>query len=176
MNSLNVNIAELLPSRSLNVATALEKSFGGKKDSVPLSEFLAQSAEAKVREVLNVPLLDVFVKAWGKYVVVLEAIQSTRTSREAAVVTLYEHEITDVEHPELQIEWAGIRHPAIRFTLEITATLGGANLEVKGGAIRSVEVGDVSLKMALSFADTKLLPDWDLGPMKVPGRFAFNAN
>jgi len=28
----------------------------------------------------------------------------------------------------------------------------------------------------LSFADTKLLPDWDLGPMKVPGRFAFNAN
>jgi len=176
MNSLDVKIAELLPSRSLNVATALEKSFGGKKNSVPLSDFLAQSAEAKVREVLNVPLLDVFVKAWGKYAAVLEAIQSTRTSRETAVVTLYEHEITDVEHPELQIEWAGVRHPAIRFSLEISATLSGANLEVKDGAIRSVGVGDVSLKMALSYADTKLLPDWNSGPMKFPGRFAFNAD
>jgi hypothetical protein len=176
MTNSNVTLAELLPKSPLNVGPALEKALSaGKSSVVPLSEFLTQTAEQRVRDVLNVPLLDIFVKGWGKYLPVLEAIRSTRTSKETAVVALFEHEISDVEHPELQIEWAGIRHPAISLDLELTATLHGASLEIKGGAIHSLEIGDVSVKMGLKYGETQLIPDWNSGTIKIPGRISMMA-
>jgi len=171
MSDPGLTISDLLPMSPLHVEVALHKFFAeGKQEPVPLSSFFTHTAEKRVRDVLHIRLLDVFLEAWKQYRAVTEAVESTRASRSTAVVKVLEHEITVTQHPELQIQWAGKTYAALRLDLELTAVVHGANLEITAGTVRSVGVGDVSVRLGLKYKDSKLIPDWESEPVNIPGR------
>jgi hypothetical protein len=68
------------------------------------ADFLGNLAEKRVREVLNVSVLDILLRAWEKCRVVAEALEATRNSPGTTeMVELLEHEVATTEHPELYI-------------------------------------------------------------------------
>lgn len=169
----DVTLKDLLPSSPLHLETALDKQFGAQKSWEPVADQLVKTAEQRVRDVLDVRLLDIFVQAWGKSLDILQAIKETSADPTAVEnVALLEHTITDTEHPELNIEFLGQKLPVIRLDLDLSADVTGASLEIRHGAITSVECGDVCVQMGLSYDGAKLLPDWNEGPFKVLGKIA----
>ena len=174
MSDVDVSLKDLLPKSSLNLGPAIEKQLDGQKSTwAPVADTVVKFAETRVRGVLDIKLLDIFLGAWSKSLDILEAIAETAKNPNAVEnVQLFEHTITDKEFPELKISFLGQKLPVIRLELDLSADLTGANLEIRRGGIASVELGDVTAQMSLLYQSTKLLPDWTEGPFNILGKIA----
>jgi hypothetical protein len=174
MTDAAISLKDLLPKSSLNLGTAIEKKLDGQKSAwAPVADTVVKFAETRVRDVLDIKLLDIFLGAWSKSLDILEAIAATARDPSAVEnVQLFEHTITDKEYPELKIAFLGQKLSVIRLELDLSADLTGANLEIRRGGISSVEFGEVTTQLSLLCEDTKLLPDWSEGPFNILGKIA----
>src|SRR2546423_7399414 len=78
---------------------------------------------SKIGELFNVELPDLFVSSWKKATELQEALEESRKSPEEVIVLdLAKHEITNEDHPYLEIRIAGMPLPKkIEFKVQIVA-------------------------------------------------------
>ena len=160
------------------IPATLETFFGFKRDAAPGSEELAsmeaglptarvEEAVKKANEnravpissaaliaaiggILNVPLLDIIVRAWNEGKLFRKYLDpETYDPDEVISIALKEHEVTSSHRPKIDVVLNGQTIDSIDFQLDITLALEGVVLEVQGGAVRKVQTGRVKGKATL---------------------------
>src|SRR5436190_19960729 len=103
---------------------------------------------SKIAELFNVELPDLLVSSWEKARELQEALEESRKSPdEVIVVDLAEHEITNEDHPYVEIRVAGMPvRKRIELKVHIVTALEGINLNIEAGTITEVQEGICDVK------------------------------
>jgi hypothetical protein len=177
MTTMMPSLASLLPIGQINLSIAIESARQvGENYVLPLSDTLLQAADTEIRAALNVPIVDIFARAWEKALDIDKASQkSIKSPTKPETVQLAKHEINGAEHPELAFEVNGIAFSPVRLDLEYKVTLQSAIIGILNGTLDSVELGEIRFKLSFKFLGHRLLPDWEPAPIHLPGRIQFQS-
>jgi hypothetical protein len=123
----------------------------------------------KIMEVINVKVVDVLVPAWNKYREIQQYADLKKYPPDKIyMVPLAEHVIKSEYTPELEIFINNQSVCTLRFSVEVSLTLGGVILEIKGGKIMKLHTG--SCKGAGSIAcEGFLIINQKTSPFTLPG-------
>ena len=116
------------------------------EDSNPsLAEFI--TAEALIRSLaslLDIPLWDVIDKIWTKGKLFDKYCDPENYDpNERIIIGLKDHEISSEHKPSIDVLLNGKKINSIEFQLDVTLTLTGAVLHVRGGDIEELQAGQV---------------------------------
>ena len=124
---------------------------------------------AKVAELLDVPLPDIFLTSWKKTEVLHNLLEESRESPEAVMnLELGEHTINSQHRPHIEIRIRNIPVKKIEFTLELAFNLKGFILKIQNGAIREMESGNCEVKGTLKYQGLTIA-EKELAPISLPG-------
>jgi hypothetical protein len=139
---------------------------------------VAPEVEARLREVLNVPIPDLLAGAWGRYVDLLKFRDPERYPPEkVSVVGLAAHTVRSRHRPAVEIEVAGVLPTPVtlrlEFDVELSATIDGAKIAIQGGRIRKVLGGTADLTGTLFCAGEQIVSRERT--VKLPGEVSLGA-
>ena len=131
-------------------------------------EHVEQTVCAKISEQLNQDPIEIMADAWGKYKVLTESVEQSKTG-EAVFLTLEEHSITSELHPYVELQLGPQTLKKIEFDIEITLQLKGLILRIEDGKIKSVEAGSCQGSGEIR---VKSMSIWkhDFKPIDLPGK------
>ncbi len=136
-----------------------------------LSDVLAQ----KAIELLDVPVLEILLRAWRKYEEVKKIADDLHPQREPRRVPLATHSIESRHTPCLEIVIRGLpKKITISFIVVITIMLEGLLLRIEEGTIKAIETGILTGQGALSL-ESAVLVERDFGPIQLPGTIALGS-
>jgi hypothetical protein len=136
---------------------------------------LLQSAAGKVRELLQVPVTTILVRAWNDVREVRAALESTRQKPDATeIVALADHSIESEHKPHLELYENGQLRGRIVFPVSVEVELRGLLLEIAKGRIQRIRSGEVRIKGTLKVGDFTLM-EKKFEPVRMPGALDFSA-
>jgi hypothetical protein len=152
------NLKEEVPKQAEKVRSTLAAG----KDKIKITTVLWPKLEEKVLEKLtaffDLKLLDLCVGAWKKYEELQEFSNLKKhPASEENEVALLEHEVTSIHHPSLEITMGKVKLGTIKFDLNISLKLGGAELTIQGGQITKVRLGKCHGEATLEWETAQLL-------------------
>ena len=159
-------VAELEPGLPVGrVEEAVRKANAGRP--LPISSTALVGA---VGGLLNVPLLDIFVRAWNEGKLFEKYLDPDRYDPDEVItITLKRHEISSTHRPKIDIVLNGKTIDSLDFELDVTLTLDGVMLQVQGGNIREVRSGRVKGKGTLKCEDLIVFRR-ETEAMELPGK------
>jgi hypothetical protein len=128
---------------------------------------------AAIGGILNVPLLDIIVRAWNEGKLFRKYLDpETYDPEEVISITLKEHEVTSTHQPKIDVVLNGQTIDSIEFQLDVVLTLEGVILQVQGGNIRKVQSGRVKGKCTIK-CENMILFERKTEAMDLPGTVQF---
>lgn len=116
-----------------------------RRASTPYTAAIPKAALAgAIGGLLNVPLMDVVVRAWNEGRLFEKYLDPDRYDPDEVIaVSLRQHEITSKHKPKIDIVLNGEKLESIDFELELKLTLDGVILQVQGGDVRAIQSGSI---------------------------------
>jgi len=140
---------------------------------LPLGAVVDGVAHA-VRELLDVPVTDVFVGAWERARDLKAAIQKTRELADASeLVPLLGHTITSEHRPYVEIVKDDVAIARLVFPLTLEFRLEGVVLRVRKGRVSEILAGTVKVKATMKFGDFVIF-EKALTPIPIPGALSLS--
>ncbi len=162
MSKTNLNMKDLFEVEKDRVPSAkrdaLENSRSveelkkelGKKSKLIKWDVVRDVFEEKAVEMLDLPLLNVFLQSWRKYKEILEFADPEKyPANETNEVSLADHTMKVEHKPYLQVTYRGVPVKKIEFTLEAELKLQAVILRIQSGKIMAIQAGAVTGKGAL---------------------------
>jgi hypothetical protein len=146
------------------------------EDSNPsLAKFI--TAEALIRSLaslLDIPLWDVIDKVWTEGKLFDKYCDPENYDRnELITIGLKDHEISSEHKPSIEVLLNGKKIGSIEFQLDVTLTLTGAVLHVRGGDIEELQAGQIQGSATLAYEEVELLIR-KTEKMDLPGKIKFS--
>lgn len=140
--------------------------------STPYTAAIPKAALAgAIGGLLNVPLLDVIVRAWNEGRLFEKYLDPDRYDPDEVIaVSLKQHEITSTHRPKIDIVLNGETLDSIDFELELKLTLDGVILQVQGGDVRAVQSGRIKGEGTLK-CENLIVFHRETEAMDLPGSF-----
>ncbi len=131
---------------------------------------------AKIAELLEVPIADIFVSSWKKTDVLKELLEESRKTPDALMnVDLAEHTIISKHQPHIEIKTKKAPLKKIEFTLQLLFKLKGFRLRIQNGAIREMQTGPCEGKGTLQYQGLAIA-EKQLAPIKLPATVALEGS
>ena len=128
---------------------------------------------AAIGGILNVPLLDIIVRAWNEGKLFQKYLDPQHYDPEEVIsITLKQHEVTSTHRPKVEVVLNGQTIDSIEFQLDVALTLEGVILQVQGGNIRKVHSGRVKGKCTIKY-ENLILFERETEAMDLPGSVQF---
>ena len=135
-----------------------------------LSDVLAQ----KAIELLDVPVLEILLRAWRKYEQV-KKLADDHPRGKSMRVRVATHSFESQHRPCLEIIVRGLpKKITINFSVLVTVTLDGLLLRIEDGSIKAIETGTLKGQGAFSL-ESAVLIERDFGPIHLPGTLALGS-
>lgn len=157
--------------QSSHVMAALKEALAKQSKSIKW-EAVSDVLVDKAVEILDVPLLDIFVGAWKKYREIEEFAEPGKyPPADTQLVALAEHTIKSEHHPYLEVLVKGVPVERINFTVTVALTLEGFILQIQDGKIKAIRTGALKGNGSLALESAVVL-EKDFGTVRLPGTFA----
>jgi len=123
----------------------------------------------KTAEILDIGILDIMVKAWNKYKILLKYLDKEKyPPDETFLVPLAEHTIKSEHRPSLEILINDQPAGKIEFSISISIMLKGIILKIQDGKIKGVTTGTCKGKGTLKCENIVIL-EKKTGSIPLPG-------
>ncbi len=122
-----------------------------------------------ILKALNIALDDILARAWGGWEELRQYADPEQTPPDDInVVTVSNHTIKSLHEPSVDVVVNGV--PVHRFDFEVSVQLDvqGINLEVQGGEITEIRLGNLKLGGSVKLGDRTLL-EKDVAKVTIPG-------
>lgn len=127
---------------------------------------------AKVAELLEVPLPDIFLTSWKKTNLLKERLEESRKSPETALhLELGEHTINSQHRPHIEVRVKKMPVKKLEFTLRLMFKLKGFILKVQNGAVTEVQTGSCEIRGTLEYQGLTIAEKKST-PITLPGRIS----
>lgn len=149
-------LRRFLPERFDGLEQALKEGIG--EQSSWAWNLLGGEAAEKLLSALDLDVFEIFARGWGKMRELAKyADRANYPPEESWVVHLGDHQ-TPVWHlhPVLQVIYADLPGPQLRFTLELSAHVRSVALTLCDGYITKAGAGDFSVRAQLKYGETAL--------------------
>lgn len=149
-------LRQFLPESFDGLEQVLKEGIGGQSSWA--WNLVSDEASEKLRSVLDLDVFEVFAQGWSK---MRELAKYTNRANyppeESWVVHLGDHQ-TPVWplHPVLQVIYANMPGPRLRFTLELSAHVRSVALTLGDGYITKIGAGDFSVRAQLKYGEVAL--------------------
>jgi hypothetical protein len=167
MSAQGVRIGDLFPSGLAPVGESVANELrreGGAGSAGIAWEMVQDEAAARLKEVLDLDVLELIGQAWRKARELREYADPLKhPPEETSIVHLGEHAVTCEVHPVLAVR---------RFTVNLVAKFKSAALTIRGGAIRAVAPGVCAAVAELKYRSVSLKRE-ETPELRLPGRFEF---
>ena len=128
---------------------------------------------AKVGDLLEVPIPDIFLSSWKKTNALRDILEESKKSPEALMhLELGEHTINSKHRPHIEVKIQKMSVKKLEFTLKLVFKLKGFILKVQNGAIREMQTGLCEARGTLEYQDLTIV-DRKLAPITLPGSVRF---
>ena len=123
-----------------------------------VSGAISNRVAGAVAGVLDVKILTLLANAWAKAREVHQYRTPDATHPADATTTLFlgEHELSADLHPVAQLDFSGVSHLTMRFTVSVSAKLRAAQLSIRNGHIIEIGKSDGSVSAALKYGGVPL--------------------
>ncbi|HEY54975.1 MAG TPA: hypothetical protein G4N91_01660 [Dehalococcoidia bacterium] len=112
----------------------------------------------KTAEILDIGILDIMVKAWNKYKILLKYLDKEKyPPGETFLVPLAEHTIKSEHRPSIEILINDQPAGKIEFSISISIMLEGVILKIQDGKIKGITTGTCKGKGAFACENVVLL-------------------
>lgn len=127
---------------------------------------------AKVAELLEIPLPDIFLTSWKKTNLLKERLEESRKSPETALhLELGEHTINSQHRPHIEVRVKKVPVKKLEFTLRLMFKLKGFILKVQNGAVTEVQTGSCEIRGTLEYQGLTIAEKKST-PIALPGRIS----
>lgn len=124
---------------------------------------------AKVADLLEVPIPDIFLTSWKKTNVLQNLLEESEKSPEAVMnLELGEHTINSQHRPHIEVRIQNTPVKKIEFTLRLIFNLKGFVLKIQNGAIREMQSGTCEVRGTLEYQGLTIA-EKKLAPINLPG-------
>lgn len=130
---------------------------------------LTEMLSGALAELLDVNVLELLVGSWLKH---RELIEATKDGGNGTLVELGAHSFSSSHKPKVEVVLNGATVSSIDIEIELSLTLGLAQLLVQGPYIRELRLGELKCKGALSIEGQEVLSK-PLAEVDIPGKFTF---
>jgi len=131
---------------------------------------------AKIAELLEVRIADIFLASWKKTDVIKEMMEESRKTPDALMnVELAEHTINSKHQPHIEIRTKKAPVKKIEFTLQLLFKLKEFRLRIQNGAIREIQTGACEGKGSLQYQGLAIA-EKQLAPIKLPPTIALEGS
>ncbi len=161
MDSLDITLNQFFPLKE-DVFSTIDSSKGItslkekiQKESTEINWTIAlNEITEKVKDLLNINVVDIMVKAWNKYGELLKYTDKEKYPPDVSVlVPLVEHKIKSEHKPYLEILINDKSIGKINFNINISLTLKGIILKIQDGKIKEIKTGSCKGKGILKLED-----------------------
>lgn len=171
-----VKLAALLPVAAADLEATLREHVGRApgRPGVVANVFglAAEAAAGKLREALDVDLIELIAGAWLKIEAVREYRDPSRyPPGKVAVVPLAQHDIVSTHDAVIDAEVAGVPLPELRLKVELTARFKSVALSIEGGRVVAIAPGECAVIVRLKYG-AKLLKEQSTPALQLPGRIS----
>jgi hypothetical protein len=179
MSARAVRIADLFPAGLGTVGESVEQEVrrsGGEAGAAGIAwPTLKDEAAARLKEALDVDVLELIGQAWSKARELREYADPVKhPPEETSIVHLGDHAVTCEVHPVLEVRLGDVALPELRFTVNVVAKFKSVALTIRGGAIRAVAPGVCSALAELKYRSVTLKRE-ETPELRLPGRFDFRS-
>jgi hypothetical protein len=123
---------------------------------------------AKIAELLEVPISDIFLASWKRTDVITELLEESRKTPDAVTsLELADHTINSQHHPHIEIRGKNASLKKIEFKLRLLFKLKGFRLRIQDGAIREMQSGPCEVQGTLEYQGLTVA-EKKLAPIKLP--------
>ena len=128
---------------------------------------------AKVGELLDIPIPDIFLASWKKADVLRTRLDESRKEPETEMqLELAEHTINSQHHPSIEVRIQDTPVKKIEFTVRLAFKLKGFVLKIQSGAIREMTTGACEVKGTIEYQGL-IIAEKELAPINLPGSIPF---
>jgi hypothetical protein len=131
---------------------------------------------AKVGELLDIPIPDIFLASWEKANVLRALLDESRKEPETAMqLELAEHTINSQHHPSIEVRIQNTPVKKIEFTVRLAFKLKGFVLKIQNGAIKEMKTGACEVKGTIEYQGL-IIAEKELAPIHLPGSIPLTRN
>ena len=131
---------------------------------------------AKVGELLDIPLPEIFLTSWKKADALRTLLDESRKEPETVMqLELAEHTINSQHHPSIEVRIQNTAVKKIEFTVRLAFKLKGFVLKIQNGAIKEMKTGDCEVKGTIEYQGL-MIAEKKLAPIKLPGAIPLERN
>jgi hypothetical protein len=110
-----------------------------------------------LKDLLDLPVGNIALRAWRQYRDVVQACERTRISAtEREVVRLMEHRVVSHQSPVIEVIVGGSAVPILALDLCVEVNVASAELLVERGSVQQIRTGDGSARVRLSAGEVLL--------------------
>ena len=125
---------------------------------------------AKIAQLLDVPIADVWLSSWKKADELNKALQeSEKSPNDVTELELGEHTVKTTLHPYISVRIGKMPEKRIRFSVVLSCNLKAFVLTVRGGEIREIETGECNVRGTVEY-EGLVLAQRRLAPIQLPGK------
>jgi hypothetical protein len=134
----------------------------------------ANELAGPIGQLLDFSLLDIMVRAWNENNLFEKYLDPDKYDpREPVFISLRKHKISSSHSPHVDVILNGQKLGQIDFSIDVSLTLEGIILELRGGQLREIRFGNMKGRGTLKCEGLVLLKR-DTGTIKIPGTFRFS--
>jgi hypothetical protein len=123
----------------------------------------------RVLDLLDINVVDVLVGGWRSHRDVRRELRQTlEDPSRTALVNMVQHSIESTHTPSIEVRSHGRKLFALSFPLELTFEVDAVALTIRGGAIREIRPGAVTVRGTLKLENSVLLQR-ERAALKLPG-------
>ena len=155
-----------LPTASIKKAIKKSK----KNYAVPIATGALLGAIAAL---LNIPLRDIIERAWNEGGLFKNYLDPEKYDPDESIsIVLKNHDVTSSHEPKIDVLLNGDKIDSIDFQLDLTLTIEGVILHIKGGRIREIQAGRIKGSATLK-CENLILFTRETETMDLPGTIKF---
>lgn len=130
---------------------------------------------AKVRELFDIPIPDIFLTSWTKANVLQNFLAESQKDPETVMeLELAEHTINSQHRPHIEVSIQNTPVTRIEFVLRLIFRLKGFVLKIQNGAIKEMRTGSCDARGTLEYKGL-VIAEKKLAPISLPGRVSVPA-
>ena len=169
-------LSALLPDRLDSMAERVRGKLGEDEQARGMKlawDYVGKQLHGALKSVLDVDIVEILAKAWAKSDALSGLADPTGHSPgERTLIELGEHEVSRELHPTVAVTITSCPCVELKFTLAVSAHVGGANLAIVDGHIVGGELGETWASAILSYDGVPLHSPAESSKVELPGEFA----
>lgn len=170
-NPSNLALRLATGSDSSPELSSLKSAFSRKPGSLAFGKIIASTAD-KVRDLLDIRLTEIMVRAWNQSQQIREAIEQTKESEgETVLLPLVEHTIESEHRPSIELRQGRETIGKVVFRMKLALHVEGVQIKIEQGKIREILSGQVNAQGTVKVGDLKIL-EKDFEPVPIRGSIA----